>query len=63
MRIVCRVYKDGFQKPHFDEYKDDAIQVLELEDVKENLGVFLEEALQVWQEMEDGEDNEDEQDS
>jgi len=59
MRVVVRVYTNGTQKPHFDEFKDDSFSELELEDVKENIGVFLDEAQQVWQEIADGEDNED----
>ena len=54
MRIVLRAYRDGFTKPHHDEYKTDCYDEETLETAIEDIGYFLSTALE---EIEEGEED------
>lgn len=45
MRIVCRVYRDGWTKPHHDEYKTDCYEEVTLRESVEDIRDFLANAL------------------
>lgn len=44
MRVVVRIYKDAYTKPHHDEYKTDADSEREVFTATGDIGSFLEEA-------------------